>query len=295
MDCDLCGCKDYVVRYRKPDNWLWLNLFEYPIVECLQCGLVYVNPRPIFEETTQFYPQGYHDNRDNESNRLRYEFQFSYIKDIKPRKILDIGCARGDWLNFIKEHWNNVELFGIDAFSNGVRGDDIKFYKCQLHEANLADCYFDLITSWAVFEHLHNPAKYFEIVSTVLQKGGKFVFLVTNSESCYGKYAYQEDIPRHLYHFSKKTLGLYARKFGLKLEKVYYEDRLWDGRGWGTFKYTFGRLFAVTWHDLYLKKMNIIQRIAMKTGSLLDKLVFSTHWEAKLGRSGIMIAVMSKV
>jgi hypothetical protein len=38
-------------------------------------------------------------------------------------------------------------------------------------------------------------------------------------ESCYGKHAYREDVPRHLYHFSKETLRLYAEKFGLKLRK----------------------------------------------------------------------------
>jgi uncharacterized Zn finger protein len=49
VDCDLCGSADYKIRYRKSDNWLWLNYFEYPVVECPGCGLVYVNPRPPFE------------------------------------------------------------------------------------------------------------------------------------------------------------------------------------------------------------------------------------------------------
>ena len=45
--------------------------------------------------------------------------------------------------------------------------------------------------------------QYFVKVSNVLVPGGKFIFLVTNSQSVYGKYAYKEDIPRHTYHFDK--------------------------------------------------------------------------------------------
>lgn len=294
VDCDLCGSKEYIVRYRKPDTWLWLNQFEYPVVECVSCGLVYVNPRPTFESMAEFYPTDYHDNRNDEHHRKRYELQFSYINEFSGKRILDIGCARGDWLNFIREKWIDSNLHGVDAFSSGVSGANIDFHKCLLPDAKLPVDYFDLITSWAVFEHLHTPAKYFEMVSKVLQKGGKFVFLVPNSESCYGRHAYQEDIPRHLYHFSEKTLRLYAESFGLKLENVYYDDRFWDGRGWGTFRLGFGHLVGVTWQSLYFRKLNLIQKIAMKLGGALDRLVFSTHWEAKMRRSGIMVAVMGK-
>lgn len=292
--CDLCGCEKYSERYRKPDDWLWLNQFEYPIVECLNCGLVYVNPRPAFEDSGQFYPTDYHHNRNDDAHLKRYELQFSYIKGWQAQKVLDIGCARGDWLNFIQSKWLDVELHGVDAFSSGVDNKQISFQKCQLPDAVLAHDYFDLITSWAVFEHLHTPLKYFEVVSKILRKGGRFIFLVTNSESCYGKYAYKEDIPRHLYHFNEKNLGLYADKSGLKLEKIYYDDSLWDGRGWGTFRFRLGHMTGVTWQNLYFKKVTVIQHVAMKLGNFIDKLVFSTHWEAKLGRSGIMVVVMGK-
>lgn len=292
--CDLCGSAEYKIRYRKPDNWLWLTQYEYPVVECTKCRLTYVNPRPTFEDTAAFYPADYHEHRDDQEHRRRYELQFSYISEFNGKRILDIGCARGDWLNFIKERWQKSELHGVDAFSAAVNGNDIKFHKCLLPQAELPAGYFDLVTSWAVFEHLHTPAKYFETVSKVLRPGGKFVFLVTNAESCYGKYAYKEDVPRHLYHFSEKTLELYAAKVGLNLDKVYYDDRFWDGRGWGTCEFGLSALVGVTWQNLYFKKLNFIQRMALRAGWLLDQLVFSTHWEAKLRRSGIIIAIMSK-
>jgi SAM-dependent methyltransferase len=172
VSCDLCGSNDYLERYRKPDDWLWLNQFEYPVVQCEKCGLVYVNPRPTFEDMALFYPTDYHENRDDETHRTRYQLQFSYIQKFGGKRILDIGCARGDWLNFIKERWADTELHGVDAFSKDVKGMDINFHRCQLPEADLPVDYFDLVTSWAVFEHLHTPGKYFEVVAKVLRKGG---------------------------------------------------------------------------------------------------------------------------
>ena len=293
--CDLCGESKYIERYRMPDAWLWLNQFQYPVVECLGCGLVYVNPRPTFEENSRFYPEGYHDNRNDESHRKRYELQYSFIKDIDPGRMLDIGCARGDWLNYVNGQWDGRgEFHGVDAFSDGVHGNSIKFHQCQLPEADLPDNYFDLITSWAVFEHLHTPSKYFEVVSKILKKGGRFIFLVTNAESCYGKYAYKEDIPRHLYHFSEKTLLRYASKHGLRVDHIYFDDRFWDGRGQGTFRFGFGKLVGATWERIYLRNLNLIQRAAMKMGGYMDKLIFASHWEARMRRSGIIVVVMEK-
>jgi 2-polyprenyl-3-methyl-5-hydroxy-6-metoxy-1,4-benzoquinol methylase len=48
-----------------------------------------------------------------------------------------------------------------------------------LPNANLKESSFDIVTAWAVFEHLHNPSDYFFEVQKVLKPGGKFIFLVT--------------------------------------------------------------------------------------------------------------------
>jgi SAM-dependent methyltransferase len=253
-----------------------------------------VNPRPTFEDNAIFYPEGYHENRDDEQHHKRYEIQFSYIEKLEARRVLDVGCARGDWLSFVKTKRPRAELHGVDAFSSGVKDRDITFHNCVLPEAKLPEAHFDLVTSWAVFEHLHTPTRYFETVARVLKPGGKFVFLVTNAESCYGRYAYAEDVPRHLYHFSERTLGMYAAKCGLTVDRTYYDDRLWDGRGHGTFGFAFGRLAGVDWEDHYFKRLSLLQRCVVSAGRLIDKIVFSTHWEAWLRRSGIIVSIMTK-
>jgi SAM-dependent methyltransferase len=293
--CDLCGIDKYVERYRKPDTWLYLNQFQYPVVECINCGLVYVNPRPTADDTGRYYPPWYHNGRNDEKHIERYALQYTYIKTYRFNTLLDIGCAKGDWLKYINKKSPGSELHGVDAFSDSVNHDALRFQKAFLYDAILESNYFDLVTAWAVLEHVHTPSAYFEVVSRVLKKDGKFIFLVTNSESFYGKYAYVEDIPRHLYHFSKKSLIQYAQKYALNVVDIFYDDRFWDGRGMGTFQYGISKLFGVNWNQISLKRLNYFQELAMLVGSIIDRIVFYYHWEARLQRSGIIVAVMEKI
>jgi len=295
VQCDLCGSDKYIERYRKPDTWLYLNQFQYPVVECTNCGLVYVNPRPPADDASRYYPPGYHDGRNDEKHIERYAMQYKYIENYRFNTVLDIGCARGDWLEYLNKKTPGIELHGVDAFSDSVHHDAVQYQKAFLYDAILESNYFDLVTAWAVIEHIHTPSAYFEVVSRVLKKDGKFIFLVTNSESFYGKYAYVEDIPRHLYHFSEKSLIQYAKKYALNVVDIFYDDRFWDGRGIGTFHYGMGKLFGVSWNVISLRRLSIIQKLVMQFGSILDKIIFHCHWEAKLKRSGIIIVVMEKI
>lgn len=294
VNCDLCGSTKYKIRYQKPDNWLWVNQFEYPVVECTNCGLVFVNPRPCESHMHLFYPAGYHAARDTQVHLKRYEIQSQFLPVLKNEKILDVGCARGDFLIYLKNKYPDIIACGVDLFTDKINSQDFKFYKKDLKECNFDSKEFDFVTAWAVFEHLHYPSKYFEEVSRILKEKGKFIFLVTNSESCYGRYAYIEDVPRHTYHYSEKTLKQYADKFGFKFNKCIYDDRIFDGRGTGTFHFLLSELVGVTWQKRYFKKINLLQKFFLKLGNLLDNIIFKYHWEAYFKRSGTIIVEFEK-
>jgi len=295
VSCDCCGSNQYTVRYRKPDYWLWLELFEYPVVECADCGLVYVNPRPPYDRMERYYPSGYHDDRDTSEHRRRYEIQRDYLPSLDREKVLDIGCARGDWLHFLKDKYQNISAYGVDFYCESINFNDITFTRGDLPSCGLPAGYFDLITAWAVFEHLHSPDRYFSEVARIIKPGGRFIFLVTNADSLYGRMAYREDIPRHLYHFSPRTITTYASKHGFNVTRIKFDDRLWDGRGTGTFKHLFRRFAGVSWQQLRDQEFSVFSRSIMAFGKLLDLVLFSIHWEARLGRSGIMIVELERV
>lgn len=291
--CDLCGSASYRIRYRKPDTWLKLNLFEYPVVECTDCGLVFVNPRPTPESMAAFYPQGYHDGRNGEEFLARYATQRSLLPSLVGKRVLDIGCARGDFLSFLLQN-EAFEAHGIDAFSTKVHDSRISFLHQRFDQSNYPTDYFDIVMSWAVFEHLHWPSLYFEEASRVLVSGGKLIVLVTNSESLYGRIAQIEDVPRHTYHYSENTLRSYAEKSGLRLTSVAFNDGIFDGRGRGTLRMLAGRLLGFSWNKVMTNRLSIATKIAMKFGGALDAIVFATHWENRLRSSGIMVATYEK-
>jgi SAM-dependent methyltransferase len=294
VNCDFCGGNRYRMRYRKPDTWLWLTLFEYPVVECLDCGLVYVNPRPTSLSMPIFYPDYFFTGRDSEQFQKQYAVQFEFIPQLTREKVLDIGCANGDWLNFLKNKYPHIHCVGLDIYPRHIHFEHIEYLCKPLTECFFEEQSFDLITAWAVMEHLHQPGEYFAAVAKYLKRGGKFIFLVTNSESLYGRRAYKEDIPRHLYHFSEKILHLYAEKFGFNFSHIVFDDRIWDGRGHGTFYYGRMSLLGVNWEKIHQKKVGVVRTQIGRIGHIMDRIVFHTRWEARRKASGIIICEFTK-
>src|SRR5260370_38785835 len=60
---------------------------------------------------------------------------------------------------------------------------------------------------------------YFRKAWRLLKQGGLFVFLVPNFESVASRHLFCEDIPRHLYFFTRQTVRQYLQKTGFTLEK----------------------------------------------------------------------------
>ena len=288
--CDLCGSDESRERYRKPDTGRWTSDFEFPVVECLRCGLVYVNPRPSARGMAPFYAGGYHEGRDSAHHARRYARQLAFLPALEAQRILDIGCARGDFLAHALGRCPGLRAHGVDAYSGGVADPRIVFQPRALPDCQLPDASFDLVTAWAVFEHLHQPSAYFAEVRRILRPGGSFVFLVTNSESLWSRRAFGEDVPRHTYHYSEAVLRRYAGKHGFEVQRVCYDDGIFDGRGKGLFRWKLLRAAGVSWKDYSARRMSLGQQLARNAGKLLDGLVFALHWEAWLRRSGILVA-----
>jgi len=293
VGCDLCGAAEYRVRYRKPDTWTRLIPFEFPVVECSSCGLVYVNPRPTPEAMRQFYPAGYH-RRDTAEHEARYAVQAGFLPDLSGLRVLDLGCAAGDFLRFLRLRHPDAELHGVDFYAPPTRAEGLELFCGDLSAAPFPPASFDLMMAWAVLEHVHEPLRHFRAAHRLLKPAGRFTLLVTNAESLYGRRANCEDVPRHLYHFSERTLRAYAALAGFRVESCHYDDRIFDGRGAGTFWHTFTAAAGAGWDRRLSCRFTVPQRIAARAGALLDRAVFATHWERRLGRSGIMVATLVK-
>ena len=210
--------------YEMPDcRFFREELFK--VVECKRCGLGFVNPRPTIEEIRKHYPAQYYQSLLTRSHdryvTRRFSAEASYLNPLDSahgsRRLLDVGCANGDFPRFMAARGWEVEGVEVSETSEPIR--DFKVYTEEFDKIPVHEPRYDAVTAWAVLEHVHDPMAYFLKAAEVVKKGGLFVFLVTNFRSAASRNLFCEDLPRHLYFFTRKTVQQYLEKTGFVLER----------------------------------------------------------------------------
>lgn len=122
-------------------------------------------------------------------------------------KVLEIGSRSvvSDtlWKNFIPQ----VDYTGVDILD----GENVT-YVCDAHKLpeQFTDC-FDLVISFAVFEHLAMPWLVAEQISKVLKPGGYFAIETHFSFS-------EHEVPWHFFQYNSRGLAsLFNRDLGFKV------------------------------------------------------------------------------
>ncbi|RAJ14140.1 class I SAM-dependent methyltransferase [Arenibacter echinorum] len=139
------------------------------------------------------------------------------------KTILDVGAGTGDFLALAKK-------CGWEA--SGVEPNELARLKAKekgvelLEDMNSlpAGQKFDVITLWHVLEHLPNLDEQISKLVGLLSDSGTLIVAVPNFKSYDAAYYKQfwaaYDVPRHLWHFSQKSVeGIFA-KHGMKLVRT---------------------------------------------------------------------------
>jgi len=232
VECNLCGAADAKPLFRLRDYRLRVDDVEWTAVRCRACGLGYLNPRPTPAELARYYPGSYFTAREGQIER--YRRQAAYVPG-PPGRLLDIGTARGDFLAVMRERGWDVE--GIEPSHDGGNPHGVVIHRVDFPSENhLPAAGYDVITAWAVFEHLRDPAGAFRACARLLRPGGRLILQVPNLRSIHSRWALQEDVPRHLYFFSPKTLAAYAGAVGLEMGRVVHTTDLFGGSGRGVLR-----------------------------------------------------------
>jgi SAM-dependent methyltransferase len=230
VTCNLCGSDRQVTAYEKPDTKYALGEW-FRVVECANCGLGFVNPRPTFDEIWKYYPREfYEDFRSQHRHHLRrYATEAMYLAELESIRaplLLDVGCANGDFPRYMQARGWRVE--GVEASPAAEMISDFPVFQGWFPDMKVSEPRFDAVTAWAVLEHVHDPAAYFRKAAAVLRPGGLLVFLVTNFHSLASRRLFGEDIPRHLYFFTEATVERYLGQSGLSLERVDYSRSIYQ-------------------------------------------------------------------
>jgi SAM-dependent methyltransferase len=220
--CNLCGSLEARLLFRARDL-RFKNEGVFNLVQCQQCGLVYLNPRPTKVGMARYY-QHYHDYAINDAWLERR--QLERLREVERRReagrLLDVGCGRGEFLRVARDRgW---QCFGVEISpqaSDEARRKGLDVATGRFEDVDYPDSFFDVVTIYHVLEHLHDPREALSKAYQLLKSGGLLVVAVPNFDSLqaglFRQRWYHLDAPRHLYHFAPHTLKMLLHETGFKV------------------------------------------------------------------------------
>jgi SAM-dependent methyltransferase len=226
--CILCGNETAFSPYSVADQFGLPTRFAV----CDRCGLCQQRPMPTKRFLDRLYStsmyRGLYLGRlratqsDNEEEVWKARDHAAYIDTLPlpdaPR-VLDFGSATGDFLVKLKERRPGAHIVGIEPGTNFSH-----LYARRLDglygslEELPADAEFDLITSWHVLEHLHDPVTTLAALRKHLAPTGLIAIEVPNLEKI-GKNPRGFHVG-HLYYFTPTTLTKAFENAGYRVEEV---------------------------------------------------------------------------
>lgn len=231
--CPLCASKKIELTLATEDYSISKDGFQ--IYKCTACSFHFTQNAPSPTAIAPYYKSDvyishsdtkegfvnrvYHSARELMLNRKRKLIQ----KLTKGKKLLDIGSGTGYFLNHMKV--SGYEVKGIEIDSDARQATQNNFNIKVEEPGTLLNDKFstkvDIITMWHVLEHLHDMDGYMTSIHNQLNDDGVLLIAVPNYTSYdaqhYGKYWAAYDVPRHLWHFSPKTVAKLAYKNGFEL------------------------------------------------------------------------------
>jgi len=234
-NCPICGLQKFDPFISGKDFFLTGESFS--IVKCRDCGFRFTNPRPKAEDLGKYYESSdYISHSDSRKGLFASVYQvvrkytlsrkLSLISKFQPKgKILDIGCATGQFLNHMDE--NGWKATGIEP-DEKTRSRAISEYGLDVfpeEQLNILDKYsFDVITMWHVLEHVSDLNNRMEQLRNLLKPQGTLLIAVPNCDSFdakkYGEFWAGYDLPRHLYHFTKSDVKLLLERYGFTIVNI---------------------------------------------------------------------------
>lgn len=249
--CDLCGSTRRRTLYAVGDFRLGRPEPAYRVNRCRDCRLVYVSPRPTLATLGSHYPPGYDAHRTlaDEAVRRRFEAQAELVGE-RPGRVLDVGAAGGEFVDFLRER--GVDVRGVDPFAR----DDARHplvERVALESAALGVGAFETITAWHVLEHLPSPRASLARLRELLVPGGRLCLALPNFESWRGRWLRNDDVPRHLFAFDAASLARYAEATGFRVLAISHRAAFAvDALGRGAFTRQAYRLFGgVSLYDFH--------------------------------------------
>jgi SAM-dependent methyltransferase len=213
------------------------------VVECVDCSMQYVNPRPLPE----IILSGYSDAVDPTfvaQNPQRIEtfkkFQ-SYVlrklgwNDGRGKRFLDVGCAGG--ASLVAAQSLGFEAQGVEP-SRWMADFGRREYKVDIRDGILTPgmfeaATFDVITMWDVLEHVPEPNALVGLVNQLLKPNGLYILTYPDVGSWLTRLLgdrWPFWLSVHLLYYTPKTIRRQLEQKGFEVLEIrpYYQTLQFD-------------------------------------------------------------------
>jgi SAM-dependent methyltransferase len=161
---------------------------------CPRCGSGILLPRPTSDEladlhsTDDYFDHPYFQDRRELTSQLceNYAYRLEHIElwagSIQGKRVLDVGCDTGLFLQFLRER-RHADGVGLDVFARVVtqgRRAGLDLRHSTLEAAGLPDAAFDVVCGFDLVEHVARPRTFVAEVHRVLKPGGIAAFETPN-------------------------------------------------------------------------------------------------------------------
>jgi 2-polyprenyl-3-methyl-5-hydroxy-6-metoxy-1,4-benzoquinol methylase len=198
---------------------------EFQLLHNEDLGLLETSPQPSSEKLPDYYKsEDYISHTDTKRNL--FERAYHVIRKIalkrklklinafgtEGKSLLDIGCGTGDFLEIAQQ--NDWTVSGIEPNQSAriIANKKVEAAVYEIEELlKFQDHSFDVITLWHVLEHLPKLEEHILTIKRLLKPNGTLIIAVPNYKSYdaehYKNFWAAYDVPRHLWHFSKTSIG----------------------------------------------------------------------------------------
>lgn len=229
--CDRCGSTESRTHCRAVDP---LSGERFGLLRCRRCGLLRTDFRRPAQELSRYYGPNYFGpggrrffclvERAVGGCRL-WRARIVARRFVSPGRILDLGCGRGLMLASLKRMgWECAGTEGSAVMAEEVRNAyDLDIRSGEIDPLPFPDGTFNVVTAWHSLEHMEKPVKVLREVFRVLQPGGLLVVEVPAMSSLQARLGggrwFHLDVPRHLYHFSRRELSEILTEMGFLIQE----------------------------------------------------------------------------
>jgi 2-polyprenyl-3-methyl-5-hydroxy-6-metoxy-1,4-benzoquinol methylase len=158
----------------------------------------------------------------NYTHKQKYKLLQKYSSG---KTILDIGCATGEFLKYCSSQ--GMKTLGIEPNEKARKIAETR-YKLEVSDEpdirNFESGSMDMVTMWHVLEHVPDINQRMADIFRLLKIDGVAFIALPNHASYDAAYYYRYwaawDVPRHLFHFSRKSLPALAAKHEFRVVDI---------------------------------------------------------------------------